>query len=68
MASDSDLIGVMRQHDGGLGSFLTDAEKQAIKESHSNHPENKTPIDMNKFLAAANDSFTSMPLTMLGQN
>lgn len=67
MSDDTAIISMMRQHEGGLGSFLTDQEKQAIRDSHSNHPENTKPIDMEKFLASADDSFKSMPLTMLEQ-
>ncbi|MBQ9537445.1 MAG: hypothetical protein IJU79_06650 [Desulfovibrionaceae bacterium] len=67
-ANKEELISMLRNSEGGLGSFMTEEEIKEYESRHMNHPEKIGEVDTNSFLQAAEESFKAMPLSMLGPN
>ncbi len=65
MPEPNDLIEVFRKHEGGVGSFLSEEQKQEIREGRPNHAENKSPYDGEKLMQGVDSFFQNHPLDWL---
>lgn len=63
--SEQDVIAAVRNNTGGLGSGLTDEQKERIFLGRKNDPENKDPFDGEKFSKGLETALENHPIEWL---